>query len=340
MERQFVGRALGLAVAACAMLGWGGVAAAQVSIVTVPVGNPGNAPDTQVMSDGTTGYGAVSYAYNIGKYDVTAGQYMAFLNAVAKTDTFGLYSSYMSTETSYGCGIVQSGTSGNYSYATTKNLNFPVNYVSWGDAARFCNWLQNGQPNAPQGNGTTETGAYTLNGAITDASLLTVSRNPGAVWCIPTENEWYKAAYYNPVNSNYYLYPTQSNSTPSNVLSVTGINNANYFNGISYTDPTNYLTSVGAFAASPSVYDTYDQGGDVKQWNEANISDTYRGLRGGSFNYSGNILQSSYRDIGYPSNAGYGSVGFRVSQVPEPASLGILGIGVIGMLVRRRDGRR
>ena len=50
-----------------------------VSIATVPVGNLGNEPDTRYD---TLGYGAVDYAYNIGKYEVTAGQYAEFLNDV------------------------------------------------------------------------------------------------------------------------------------------------------------------------------------------------------------------------------------------------------------------
>jgi formylglycine-generating enzyme required for sulfatase activity len=35
----------------------------------------------------------------------------------------------------------------------------PVNYVSWGDAARFANWLHNGQPSGAQDLTTTEEGA-------------------------------------------------------------------------------------------------------------------------------------------------------------------------------------
>jgi formylglycine-generating enzyme required for sulfatase activity len=309
------------------------------SLEMVPVGNAGN------LADPSTGYGAVGYAYNFGQYDVTAAQYTAFLNAVAKTDPYGLYNSNMALVASQiGCGISQSGSQGHYSYATISNPNFPVNYVSWGDAARFCNWLQNGQPTGSEGNGTTETGSYTLNGAITKASLMTVTRNTGATYCIPTEDEWYKAAYYNPANSSYYLYPTQSNSVPTNVLSATGTNNANYYdyygtgNG-GYTDPVNYLSAVGAFAASPSAYGTYDQGGDVFQWNEANINSSYRGLWGGSFHSLVNYLQSDNRIYDYPTNE-YNNFGFRVSQVPEPTSLGVLGFGVIGMLVRRRGGRR
>ena len=123
------------------------------SLQWVNVTDPGNSADP------ATGYGAVSQTYRIGKYDVTAAQYCEYLNAVAKTDTYGLYNPSMAIDASYGCGISRSGNPGSYTYSVTKNGNFPVNYVSWGDAARFCNWLQNGQPNGAEGNGTTETGA-------------------------------------------------------------------------------------------------------------------------------------------------------------------------------------
>ena len=65
-----------------------------LTIETVPVGNPGN--EGEVQSQGT--FGAVSYAYRIGKFEVTNNQYTEFLNAVAATDTHGLYSSLMGSE--------------------------------------------------------------------------------------------------------------------------------------------------------------------------------------------------------------------------------------------------
>ena len=206
----------------------------------------------------------MDYTYQMGKYDVTSAQYAVFLNAVAKSDPYKLYSSNMGV-TSYGnfrCGITQSGTSGSYTYAVIPGYeNFPVNNVTWDDAARFCKWLQTG---------TTETGAYTLNG---DTTILMESRNVGATYFIPSENEWYKAAFYKGggTNAGYWFFPTQSDTAPSNVLSSTGTNNANYSTNppVGYTDPTNGLTPVGAFAASPGAYGTYDQGGNVYQWNEA-----------------------------------------------------------------------
>jgi sulfatase modifying factor 1 len=130
--------------AAVALAFLAGVASAQITIATVPVGNPGNAPDT-------TGFGEVDYAYNIGEYDVTSSQYTAFLNAVAATDTYGVYNSAMNAPmyatTSGNPGIIQSGSSGSYTYSVTAGRgNYPVTDVTFWDATRFANWLDNGQP--------------------------------------------------------------------------------------------------------------------------------------------------------------------------------------------------
>jgi autotransporter-associated beta strand protein len=294
----------------------------QTSLQFVTVGNPGNVADTTVMNDGTTGYGSVPYTYKMGTYDVTVGQYTAFLNAVAQTDTYGLFWGGMGTAAFSTFGIQQNGSSGNYSYSVigsySQGVNCPVFSVSWGDAARFCNWRQNGQPTGAEGPGTTETGAYTLNGATSNTALMAITRNANATYFIPSENEWYKAVYFDPTLNGgaggYWAYPTKSNTAPSNVLSATGTNNANWYNG-GYTDPRNSLTPVGYFAGSPGPYGTFDMGGDVWQWNEANIGGEFRVLRGGSFYYvySNSLASSSRYDVIPPAYESF-AIGFRVAS--------------------------
>ena len=303
----------------------------QTSISLVPVGNPGNANDT-------TGYGSVGYNYSIDAYDVTLGQYTQFLNAVAQTDTYGLYNSYMSTDYNTQ-GIQQTGSPGSYSYSVTGSnpqaANCPAFDVTWFDAARFSNWLQNGQGTATtvgQAFALTETGAYTLNG---DTTSGTESRNANAKYFIPSENEWYKAAYYNPSSGTYSTYATQSNIAPSNSL-VLVPNDANYYSG-GYTDSTNYLTPVGYFSTSPSYYGTFDQSGDVWNWNDAIISGSFRGLRGGSwlsdFSYP-HSLASSFR-VGNDPTVENDVIGFRVASVPEPGSLTLLLACAVGFGIWR-----
>ena len=226
--------------------------AGQTSLHFVTVGDPGNVADTTVMlQDGTTGYGSVSYVYQIGKYDTTVGQYCQFLNAVAETDTYGLYNSSMATDLPT-IGIAQNGSSGNYSYSLTgsysQGVNCPIFDVTWGDAARFCNWLQNGQPTGPEGNGHDGHRCVYARWCGTNADLITIHRNPAATYFIPSENEWYKAAYYDPSTGTYWSYPTQSNTSPGNTLPDTG-NNATYYgwNGsqTTYSDPTNFFDAGG-----------------------------------------------------------------------------------------------
>jgi formylglycine-generating enzyme required for sulfatase activity len=276
---------------------------ASVTIDWVTVGNAGNAADT-------TGYGAVSYAYQIGKYEVTNAQYGAFLNAAAKTDSYGLYDSNMSSR-----GITQSGSSGSYTYSVTTALaNRPVVYVSWFDAARMANWIMNGQ-----GSGSTETGAYTLNGATSGIFLA----NAGAQVYIPTEDEWYKAAYFNGANSTYSLYPNGQNSITTA--------DANFYWSVG--DSTN----VGTYSSDPSMYGTFDQGGNVWEWSDAVISGSSRGLRGGSWaNHDGNLASSLGSLPFAPSDGPYDNIGFRLaSAVPEPSSL-VLTMLASGVVLLRR----
>ena len=284
-----------------------------VVIDTVPVGNPGNANDTH-----GDGYGGVAYTYNIGKFEVTAGQYTEFLNAVADTDTYGLYNSSM-WSSSYGCKIEQTGSSGSYEYSVAPDwADRPVNYVSWGDAARFSNWLHNGQPTCGQDLTTTEDGSYYLDGAMSNAELMAVVREADATWVIPSEDEWYKAAYHknDGVTGNYWDYPTSSDSVPSNDLIDPDPGNNATFDDSGYTIGSPfYRTEFGEHENSDSPYGTFDQGGNVWEWNEAILYGSYRGLRGGSFNNNDNYLHAANRDYSTPTGES-GLIGFRVAEVP------------------------
>ena len=253
-------------------------------------------------------------------------------------------------------GISQTLVSGSYSYAVSgtaaQKNNMPAFEITWGDAARFCNWLDNGQPTSgTEAAGTTETGAYTLSG---DTTSLMETRNAGAAYFIPSENEWYKAAYFDPTlnggSGGYWQYPTKSNNPPINILSSTATNNANFYdyfgtgtellNGQPYTDTTDRLTPVGSFSESPGPWGTYDMSGDVWQWNEANMPGGYRGVRGGSWSEYSGFMASPSRSGSPPTLENYG-YGFRVAStavVPEPGSLALLlaGAAALGIWRLRR----
>ena len=166
----------------------------------------------------TTGYGLVTYQYFAGKYLITNGEYLEFLNTIDPngSNTYGTYTSLMSTSPRGGITFVASAIEGSKYIIKTNMFNKPVNFLNWYNAARYCNWLHNGKPNTAAGNGVTETGAYSLTGNVGSPS-----RNISAAYFIPTEDEWYKSAYYksNGQNTGYFLYATQNNIVPTSVCS-------------------------------------------------------------------------------------------------------------------------
>jgi formylglycine-generating enzyme len=311
---------------------------AVVTIDYVPVGNAGNAADPATGSL----YGAVAYDYQIARNETTISQYAEFLNAVAKTDTYALWNSSMGSNPNI-AGITRDGSPGTYVYSVTSGSgNRPITYVSWFDAARFTNWLHNGQPTGAQNASTTEDGAYTLNGATSGVGF---SKNVGARVWIPSENEWYKAAYYDPNKGGigvggYWAQATQSDTLDGNTEGAA--NSANYFDGDYVGSGTssfpsgNALTDVGAYGLnSDSAYGTNDQAGNVWEWNDAVIGGSSRGLRGGSWIGSSFFLAVSSRNDGTPANAS-DDVGFRVASVPEPSAYLLTVLSASVLLTRRR----
>ncbi len=309
------------------------------------IGDAGNEFDTNSDPE-RYGYGSVNYEYRISKFEVTNAQYIEFLNAVgaAPDGSDGLYVP-SSLHPTY-LGIVYDGTfklqthtednqnTGYYFYE-----NKPVTHVTFCDALRFVNWLNSGN---------TENGAYMfVNGNLVPDYYNGALRNPSATYWLPSEDEWYKAAYYDPATEEYYEYPTGSNTAPVSEAppgaTNGGENSANYKDGVHAvtTDPP--LTDVGAYYNADSPYGTSDQGGSLWEWNEAILTGQYRVLRGGSFNGSASHMSATWRDGDYFLSEGP-SVGFRIASeydidgetaIPEPLSLILTGFSAFGLFVRK-----
>ena len=316
------------------------------------VGDPGNPPDQVygVNNPNNLRFGSVANTYRISKYEVTNDQYTEFLNAVDPmgTNPNSVYNSFMTSSARGGIDF-NAGAANGSRYSSKNNFgNKPVNWVSFFDSMRFVNWLENGQPTGGSG---TETGVYTISTGLNE------TRAPGAMFFIPSEDEWYKAAYFDPRNAaqggpagddNYWIYPTSSNSVPiiatANAIgdiSNPGTNVSNYANGADWNGQDGNVTSVGsAGAGSASFYGTFDQGGNVYELNETLIGvGIAHVLRGGSHGCVVSCWETTaawYRDgtQGPSGEAGY--QGFRVASIPEPSS-GLLGLlAGVGLLMRRR----
>lgn len=295
-------------------------------MTVVEVGDPGNPADTQ------TGLGAVAEPFAIGRYEVTLDQYLSFLNAVAtkphvsnafKRDALlELWLPDMKNTHDY---VSKDGLIARTGQGTAEAPFFfketpdPVwgarsgqrgmLNISWFAAARFANWMHNGATLEAD----TENGAYTLNGARTGV----IARNKDARWWIPSQHEWYKAAFYDPTRTGaqpYWTYPTRSDTLPDTQAVPGNTNSANYNSG----QPAGQrITPVGAYTQSISYYGTYDQAGLLWEWSDtsyANHEDkpTTLGLLGGSWSL-GQINVSKHGGRDYLPQYNDDDTGFRLA---------------------------
>ena len=312
-----------------------------VTIDWVTVGDAGNAADTN-------GYGVVTNAFRIMKFEWTNSQYVDFLNAVDPTGATpnGIYDPPMGSDSRGGISLVGANPTGSKYVARTNMGDKPVNWVDWFDAARVANWLQNGQ-----GSGSTETGAYTFVGGQTSGTAPAVNDN--ALFWIPTTNEWYKAAYYQGggTNAGYWAYATQSNTAPTTVTAnAVGLgsagstgNFANYNNAADWNGQNGNVTTVGS-NGGPSVYGTFDMTGNAWEWTDLTaVAGTQRGLWGGGYDNNATQVSSSETLHLFNTEYEYNNLTFRLASsvaVPEPSNwaMALMGgaCGGWGMWRRRR----
>lgn len=274
-----------------------------VTMDLVSIGNAGNAADT---TGDPNPCGAVAYPYRIGRYEVSAAQWAVVTGADAAV-----------------------GNAGNWSGSQ------PTASTSWHEAAKFCNWLTTGHYD--QGYYAIDGGGLATPNALSHQAYWAAN---GTTFFIPTEDEWYKAAYYNPSGASYYDYPTESDTVPGAVTGGTAPYTAVY--GAAASVPAGVDDSGGL-----GPYGTMGQSGNVWEWNETLIGSD-RGLRGGAFGEHGDghltggagyYFRAVFRASYDPANDSNNTVGFRVAAigvVPEPTSLALLGLSALALCRRAR----
>ena len=284
-----------------------GTSGNEFTIDFVDIGHAGNAADT-------TTYGAVPYEYRVGKYEISQ-------DTITKATASGM------------ANVTAGSWTGNQ----------PAAYISWYEAAAFVNFL-----NTDSG----KTAAYdlTINNGIWSMALWSseqawtaggtnLYRNKDAYYFLPSENEWYKAAYYNAAGTNYFLYPTASSSVPTAVASGTNAGSAVYFGA------EGSVPAIVASAGGLSPYGTMGQGGNVFEWNESAFDGTNssssenRAIRGGFWFGTEIQLRSNLGRDSVDPTFQTNFFGFRVASVPEPSTyvLVLMGAGALYLWKRRKS---
>ena len=281
----------------------------------VNVGNAGNANDTGAGGGSySSPYGGVAYNFRMGVTEVPQV--------------------WIDKATNLGMTNVTAG-------AWTGSQ--PAAYMTWYESAAFVNYLNTS---------TGHQAAYNLTFSGVNWSMILWSsaqawqtggenlyRNKDAYYFLPSENEWYKAAYHknDGVTANYWDYATASNTIPTAVASGTTAGTAVYY-------PFYSTTAAVDNDGGLSAYGTQGQNGNVWEWQESafdglnNSSTEDRVYRGGGRGDAGNNMRSSIRSAFDPAANG-DSVGLRVASiaaVPEPASAALFGLGALLLAARRR----
>lgn len=269
------------------------------------------------------GLGVVSAAFKISKFETTTQQYAEFLNntTVGKNDQAGVWNA--------STGITRTGTVGSYSYTATDPTK-PIATITWWSAARFANWLNNGGTNGS----ATETGAYNFTTPLQVSGTMP-TRNPSATVFLPSANEWFKAAYWNPVATGYNNYGSGTSATIT-ASSVNAAGNANFNNVVAGS-----VANVDFYSNSLSSYQLASAMGNVREFTDsflAGSNDTRFLTMGGSFNTSNTGMTNNFRfDSAQPwfsdatntiTNA---QLGFRIAAVPEPTTIALAGIGILSL---------